>query len=167
MAGKISHGLILRGSWKTAVVVCRSDPHIPHQTRESDHHRRNAKGATELEMTRVILLPVFGDRWFGLSFWFNVALGLQDAVCDTVGLGCTLFPFHFPWLGFNNCLDGSLSSPRRSGSWGLDGFDVWGLRRATASHTPGSLRVRILRLSTHQGTNISIRVESRTSKDKG
>lgn len=50
---------ILFGPREMAIVVGRSDPHVPHQQREAEHHRSDTPRSTKFDVPAIIDFRVF------------------------------------------------------------------------------------------------------------
>lgn len=72
MCDKFAVGLALGARGKVSIVVCRANPHIPHQQREADHHGGDPSRAAEFKVARVVdlgvgaLLPAIDNALCGL-----------------------------------------------------------------------------------------------------
>ena len=66
------------------VIVNSANPHVPHQQREADHHRADAEGATELELTGFIGLRIFATGRLGWAT-ARTAIGAEQGA-GTIGL---------------------------------------------------------------------------------
>ena len=50
--------LTFRRQWELAIVVCRANPHIVHETWKTDHHGSDTKDTAELELSTVVDLGI-------------------------------------------------------------------------------------------------------------
>jgi hypothetical protein len=58
MSAKLTPRLALSTVRELAIVVSGTNPHVPHENGEKEHHGTGAKGATKLELSRVVDLGV-------------------------------------------------------------------------------------------------------------
>lgn len=79
---------------KEAVIVCRANPHVPHQTRETQHHGRDTNSSAELVMGVVIdlriraLLPAVNYAPLLLvTVGMPIGVTIGVTICEAVALG--------------------------------------------------------------------------------